>query len=123
MAAQPSTTAIKPAIRPAMFRLETVQRRERYLKMLVYGNYGVGKTTLACTACSVPNMQDVLMINAEAGDLSVTEFDLDEITVRNFATLGRINEFLRQHCKPQGAAVRGRRRPRGHPPVKPSVYP
>lgn len=99
MATSPSTTTVKPAVRAAAFRLDTVQRRERYLKLLVYGNYGVGKTTLACTAHEVPSMRDVLMINAEAGDLSVSDFDIDEITVQDFRTLGRINEYLRQHCK------------------------
>lgn len=99
MANQPGTTAIKPAIRPAQFRIETTQRRERYLKLLIYGNYGVGKTTLACTANDVSSMRDVLIINAEAGDLSVSEFEgLDEVTVQDFRTLGRINEFLKQHC-------------------------
>lgn len=100
MAGSPSTTAVKPAIRPAQFRLDTTQRRERYLKMLVYGNYGVGKTTLACTASEVPSMGDVLLINGEAGDLSVSEFEgINEVTVRDFRTLGRINEYLKQHCK------------------------
>jgi hypothetical protein len=100
MATSPSTTAVKTAIRPAAFRIETTQRRERYLKLLIYGNYGVGKTTLAGTATDVEGMGDVLIINAEAGDLSLAEFEgLDEITVQDFRTLGRINEFLKQHCK------------------------
>jgi hypothetical protein len=91
---------VKQAIKMPQFRIETVQRRERYLKLLVYGNYGVGKTTLACSALEVPSMRDVIMINAEAGDLSVDHMDgLDAITVRDFRTLGRINEFLKQHCK------------------------
>lgn len=91
---------VKQAIKMPQFRIETVQRRERYLKLLVYGNYGVGKTTLACSSLDVPSMRDVIMINAEAGDLSVDNMDdLDAITVRDFRTLGRINEFLKQHCK------------------------
>lgn len=99
MATSPSTSSVRTAVRPPAFKLSTVQRRERYLKLLVYGNYGVGKTTLACTAAEVPSMQDVLMINAEAGDLSVADYDIDEITVQDFRTLGRINEYLKQHCK------------------------
>jgi len=100
MAQSPSTTAVKAAVRPAAFRLETTQRRERYLKMLIYGNYGVGKTYLAGTATEVESMKDVLMINAEAGDLSLDAFEgVDAITVQDFRTLGRINEFLKQHCR------------------------
>ena len=95
---------VKQAIKMPQFRIETVQRRERYLKLLVYGNYGVGKTTLACSALEVPSMCDVLMINAEAGDLSVDNMEgLDAITVTDFRSLGRINEYLKQHCKARDA--------------------
>lgn len=92
--------AVKEAVRPPQFRIETVQRRERYLKLLIYGNYGVGKTTLACTTLDIESMRDVIMINAEAGDLSVDDkHDLDAIVVQDFRALGRINEYLKQHCK------------------------
>ncbi len=97
-------STIKQAKKAPMFRIETVQRRERYLKLLIYGNYGVGKTTLACSALQVESMNNVLMINAEAGDLSVDQEDnLDAITITNFRALGRINEFLKQHCKARDA--------------------
>ena len=102
MAATPKE--VKQAKRPPMFRIETVQRRERFLKLLIYGNYGVGKTTLACSALEVEGMNNVLMINAEAGDLSVDQEDnLDAITITDFRALGRINEFLKQHCKARDA--------------------
>jgi len=100
MATSPSTTAVKKAVRPALFRVESSQRRERYLKMLIYGNFGVGKTYLAGTASRVKDMTDVLMISAEAGTLTLAEFEgIDEIAVQDFKTLGRINEYLKQHCK------------------------
>ncbi len=98
MATVPSE--VKQATKAPSFRIETAQRRERYLKLLIYGNYGVGKTTLACSALGVPSMNNVLMINAEAGDLSVEdEENLDVVTITDFRSLGRINEFLKQHCK------------------------
>ncbi len=91
---------VKQAIKTPKFRLETVERRERYLKSLIYGTYGVGKTTLAASALDVPSMRDVLIINAESGDLSVDHLEnLDAITVTDFRTLGQINEYLKQHCK------------------------
>lgn len=94
----------KPAIRPPQFRIEAVVQRERYLKLLIYGNYGVGKTTLAASALAVPSMRDVLLISAEAGDLSVSHMEgLDAATIRDFKALGYINEFLKQHCKAREA--------------------
>lgn len=98
--ASPTGAAVKQAVRKPQFRIETVERRERYLKMLIYGNYGVGKTTLAASALDVPSMCDVLMISAEAGDLSVMDMKgLDAITITDFRALGGINEFLKQHCR------------------------
>ncbi len=99
-----SKEAVKTAIRAPLFKVETVHRRARHLKLLIYGNYGTGKTYLAGTASTVEGMQDVLFINAEAGDLSLDEFEgLDSITITNFKMLGRIHEFLRQHCTARDA--------------------
>ena len=91
---------VRPAVRAPDFRIETGSRKEPYLKLLIYGNYGVGKTTLAATSLGVPSMGDYFMINAEAGDLSIEDPDekLDWVLVQNFRTLGRIHEYLRQHC-------------------------
>ena len=90
----------KMAVRAPKFRIEAVHRRQRYLKLLAYGNYGVGKTTLACSALNVPDMRDVIMVSAESGDLSVDHMEgLDTVEVPDFRTLGQINEFLKQHCK------------------------
>jgi hypothetical protein len=81
-----------------------VQRRERYLKAMIYGTYGIGKTTLACSALDVKSMKDVVIINAESGDLSVDHMEgLDAITVTDFKRLGQINEFLKQHCNARDA--------------------
>ncbi len=107
MATAPKTVEpkeVKQAVRAPMFRIETVERRERFLKLLIYGNYGVGKTTLSCSALEVPSMRDVLMINAEAGDQSVGHMkDLDAIVVPTFRMLGQIHEYLKQHCKARDA--------------------
>ena len=95
--AQATQTA--PALKVAPFKIGTAGRRERFLKLLVYGNYGTGKTWLAGSAVEVPDMRDVILINAEAGDLTLQEFDgIDEVSVKSFATLARVYEFLKAHC-------------------------
>ncbi len=97
-----AVTASAPPITPrGMFKLESVQTRARYLKILIYGDYGAGKTTLSGTATDVPAMNDVLFINAEAGDLSLAQRadDLDTITITNYTQFARIYEFLRAHCR------------------------
>jgi len=95
----------KPAVRAAAFKIEPVSRKTRYLKLLVYGPYGVGKTLLSATSALVPIMRDVLIMNAEAGDLTLSDFQddynvsLDNIEVQDFHALGRANEYLKRHCQ------------------------
>lgn len=98
--------AVKMAIKPAAFRMERVTRKERYLKILIYGNYGSGKTTLAASAADVPAMNDVFMINAESGDLSIDDDrakHISTVTVNNFKTLGQVHTYLKAHCKARDA--------------------
>lgn len=97
------------AKRPPAFRLQSnAQRRlTRYLKALIYGNYGVGKTYFAATAAEVPDMNDVLLISAESGDLTLEgekKFEsITMVTVGSFKQFGDIHEFLVQHCKAREA--------------------
>ena len=47
---------------------------DRYwLKFMVYGDPGVGKTVLAATAMGDPTLREVLFINIESGILSITD--------------------------------------------------
>lgn len=90
------TAAVAPA-----FRIERNTKRRRYLKLLIYGPYGVGKTTLAATSVESEEMCDVLMINAEGGDLVLEEDrfqNIDIVPVRTVRQLSSVYEYLRQHC-------------------------
>jgi len=70
----------------------------------VYGNYGTGKTHLAGTASEIPELRDVLLINAESGDLTLDAFEyIDEVTIHDFKTLARVYEFLKAHCAARDA--------------------
>lgn len=67
--------------------------------MVLYGEYGVGKTWLAATAEDVPSMRDVLYIDAESGDLTLQDRSgIDVVRIGNFSTMARVFEFLQKHC-------------------------
>lgn len=43
-----------------------------YLKAIIYGHFGVGKTLLACTAGEHPDMFPVLVVNIEGGGITAS---------------------------------------------------
>ena len=90
----------------APFAVSSVQTHERYLKMLVYGKPGAGKTTLMGTAADVDSMQDIFMINAEAGDMAIFENPLiknsdtiDMASPNNYRQFVKMYEYLSAHHK------------------------
>lgn len=91
---------ITPPKRSA-FSIERPGRTERRLKAMIYGDYGAGKTTLAATSYDVASMRDVLLIDAEAGDLSLVGKydDIDRIGVTKYKVFSQILEYLRVHCR------------------------
>ena len=99
MKQQAQKGAATPKVPPA-FKIETPKTRKRYIKLLVYGNYGTGKTTLAGTAAEVDQMRDVMLIDAESGDLSLDQYDnLDRVRVSDYKTIARVADWLEVHCK------------------------
>lgn len=79
--------------------------RARWLKAVFYGAQGTGKTELACSSIDVPSMGDVILIDAEGGDLTLQDNpriknweQIKRIPVTNFMTVGRIQEYLKAHC-------------------------
>lgn len=53
-------------------RIIKAQERPPYMNILLYGDPGVGKTRLAGTADSVPEMRKVLFVDLEGGTLTLT---------------------------------------------------
>ncbi len=86
-------------------RTATPDSDSRWLKLLVYGKPGVGKTELCGTAVDVAEMNDVLFIDAEAGDMTLDDSiriqnaqNIDRIRVTTFKQVARIQEYLKAHC-------------------------
>lgn len=51
--------------------VQEVQQRSAYFNILIYGDSGTGKTTLAGSADEVPNMRPVLFVDIEGGTESL----------------------------------------------------
>lgn len=107
----PAAIAGAQAVAPAKppFVIHELGSYSRWIKMIAYGDYGVGKTRLVASAVLVPQMRDVLFIDCEAGDLTVaTEAEADfqkyahenfnVVRVNTFQQLARVQEFLKLHC-------------------------
>lgn len=108
---KPTIDPTKPAthaIKNVPFRIRPLGSGQKWLKMLVYGPHGSGKTTLGGSACDVPDMRDVLLVNAESGDMSLednprvkaSEFIHDTGPITDFYQAAAVlQSFLRPHCK------------------------
>jgi len=73
--------------------------------MLVYGAHGHGKSTLAGSSVDVESMRDILVIDAESGDLVLEDNlrvilgdEIEHVRVTNFLQVARVQEFLKSHC-------------------------
>ena len=67
-----------------------------HINMLVYGRSSVGKTTLAGSADSVPEMRNVLFVDAEAGTLSLrkTDYGVDVVRITDWNGLDGLYHAL-----------------------------
>lgn len=101
-----ATATISAPAAELAFQIIPITEEVPYLKMLVYGAYGSGKTTLCATAADVDAMADVLMLDIESGKMTVAESDrikrkdrIDAIRISSFKQLAKVHEFLKAHCR------------------------
>lgn len=73
----------------------------RKFKGCFYGKVGVGKTRLAASAEEIPEFRDVLLIDAEAGTVSLQDTNptIPTITIEDWSQFAAIHNFLRTHCR------------------------
>lgn len=93
-----------PAKQP--FRTHKAERSTQYFKGLFYGDYGAGKTQLGGSAQLVPEMYPMLVIDAEAGELTLVP-GTDVVTVTNYTEIARVYDYLKAHCNLRDAARAG----------------
>lgn len=86
------------------FKLSSVRKGNKRLKILLYAKPGVGKTTLAASSVDVDQMQDIFMIDAESGELILEDNprigdsdNIDVAPINNFMVLAKMYEFLSSH--------------------------
>lgn len=82
-----------------MLNVSKSSEQSHYLNALIYGEWGAGKTTLAASAEAVPEMGDVLYIDAESGSMSLSHLNIDVIKITNYRQFAEIYDFLRLHCR------------------------
>jgi hypothetical protein len=77
----------------------------KWINVLVYGKHGAGKTTLAASSVDVPEMNDVLVVLAEGGEIVLEDNDrivdyenADVVKVDRIEQFQKIYEFLKAHC-------------------------
>lgn len=103
-----TSTATTPAkrIAPPPFTISNIRTQQQWLRLLVYGKPGAGKTTLVASSSGVTEMNDVFMINAESGDmvlydnpLIIDPENIDMASPNNYRQVVKMYEFLSAHHK------------------------
>lgn len=78
-----------------------------WLNFLIYGDSGAGKTTLAASASDVEEMSPVLLVDAEAGTLSIRKKyqGVDVIKLTHYGELVAIRDEIRKGTLPYKTVI------------------
>ncbi len=104
--ADPTKTAGSVKIQTPKFTISGPPKQgQRYIKFMVYGDFGCGKTTLAASAVDADFMGDVLFVDAESGEMTLDDNPriknadrIDRVRISNFEQVAHIREYLKAHC-------------------------
>lgn len=70
-----------------------------YLNMMMYSEFGVGKTALAATADDVPEMRDVVLANVDYGEEVIKKSSkIDILDFNKYDDFNDLYYFLQLHC-------------------------
>jgi hypothetical protein len=90
-----SDTPLKPGSVGGL-KVVKAQKRSPFINMLVYGDYGIGKTVLSGSASVVEAMNPVLILDYEGGTESLrrTYPDVDVLRVQNWTEMQNVYDEL-----------------------------
>lgn len=68
-----------------------------FLRMLVYGPSGAGKTVLVASAADVPDLCPILFCDSDMGTMSISNREFDVVAVKDIKDLENVNKYIRAH--------------------------
>lgn len=87
------------------FKLASLTSRQTWWKMLFYGKHGIGKSLLAATAADYEPFQDVFIVAAEKGEMTLDTTDrikhkanLFPVPINTIGELEQVKQWLIAHC-------------------------
>jgi len=86
----------KPAVGPP-FTPQSPAQITKWVKGLFYGDPGVGKTFLLGTAMKFAPTRPVLLLDSEAGTMSIRDTGVDVVAVRSYEEVGQIAKWLKEN--------------------------
>jgi hypothetical protein len=75
-----------------MVEISSVNQTKNWVKLLVYGDPGAGKTTFAASGCDHPDLKETLFLNIEGGTLSIRGKNVD--TTSQLRSLSEVEEVF-----------------------------
>lgn len=69
---------------------------DTFIKALIYGEFGAGKTWLSCTATDSPLMAPVKFVSCEGGELTIKSTDAEVVRVTTTGQLNTVHLGLRK---------------------------
>lgn len=113
----PSAGPTTQILKPPPFQLSKPTGLSPWIKLFVYANPGLGKTTLLCTAADVPQMRDVIMVDAEKTELVISDNPRispegqehllnNRVPINSFKELAPIHDWLKGHCRARDAYLK-----------------
>ncbi len=116
-AVTPSSSAAVKAVSPPPFQLgQGSGVSPKWLKLLAYGKPGIGKTELLGSAADVPEMNDLLYIDCESGNLTIEDNPRisnwpsvieNRVLCTTFKQVAQVHDWLKGHITARDAYLAG----------------